>query len=215
MEIGAATNIAKGAGYATGNQLLINLPDVFKTIYGYLPQTVPGLPVSDDSNPFSVGTTSTEKRTTLKGSPLYGLSDVLGREVFCPVTINVAGKDYGFPYAVLGLRSRKILKETPMTERGGRVIEQIGVDAWEIILKGFFLHPLNQFPDEELDMLNQVYKYNEPVKLKCALSDLFLDTDDRVVIASLDIPEKAKIIGVKDFAFTMIQNTILDLTKVD
>jgi len=192
-------------------------------LYGALPLEFPDLllekaslsKVQKPKNPYSVNNQWSQRKTTLKGSPLYGLSDTIGREVFCPLTIKAGGNEYNFPYAIVGLKSKIQTKETPMIERGGAVIEEIGAGAWEISVKGFLMNPDMQFPDDRLYELNQLYTYRQPINMICALTDLFLDASDQVVITSLDIPPKPKVIGVRDFAMTIVQDSILDLYSVE
>ena len=102
-----------------------------------------------------------------------------------------------------------------MIERGGEVIEEIGLGAWEFQFKGFLIDAHNNFPDDQLTALNKIYINRTPVELQCALTDIFLPQPNQVVLMSLDVPAKAKVIGVKEFAFEMKQDSILDLYKVD
>ena len=194
--------------------VVFDIAAIFKELYGYTPARVDNMPQSANQvNPFSVKSTS-QKAVTVKGSPIYGLSDVLGREVFCPVTIKAGSTNFDFPYMVIGLRNRMILKRTPLVERGGDVIEEIGAGAWELSGKGFLIDPGGQFPDAQLDKLNQLYMYRQPVNIISPLTDIFLAAGDNVVIADLEIPPKPKVIGVRDFAFNVIQDNILDLYKI-
>lgn len=205
----------KAAGVA-GVPVIFDVAQIMQTLYGYLPARVPGFPaVPSNANTFNVPVATAQKRTTLKGSPIYGSKDMIGREVFCPITIQAGGVDYEFPFVVAGLKTKKLLVETPMIERSGSVIEEIGIDAWRISVKGFLIDPLNQFPDDQLDQLNQMFLNREPVRIKSALTDIFLEKNDRVVISTLDIPEKAKVIGVRDFSFELIQDGIFDLTSIE
>ena len=109
-----------------------------------------------------------------------------------PITITANGIDYNFPFSIIGIKNKKILKETPMVERGGVVIEQIALGAWEIDLKGFLIDANDQFPDDQLALLNTLYVNNTPVNFKCAMSDIFMAGNDQVVITELDIPGKSK-----------------------
>ena len=45
------------------------------------------------------------------------------------------------------------------------------------------------FPDSQLGDLAELYNINESVTLKCALTDIFLDEEDKVVIKSIDFAE--------------------------
>ena len=104
-----------------------------------------------------------------------------------------------------------------MVERGGSVIEEIGLGPWEIEIKGFLIDGNNEFPDDQLISLYQLYVANQvtntivTVQLKCAISDIFLGANPNVVITEIEIPPKAKVIGVRDFSMKMIQDSILVL----
>lgn len=202
------------------NNLPVNefkLQDIFLQLYGVVPAHIDSLPAVQQASPnrYQVNNTYSQRTTTLTGSPLYGLSDTIGREVFCPLTFVTGDNFYEFPYAIVGLKSKIQTKETPMIERGGVVIEEIGAGPWEISVKGFLMNPDMQFPDDRLYELNQLYTYRQPVSMVCALTDLFLAKSDKVVITSLDIPPKPKVIGVRDFAMTIVQDSILDLYSVE
>lgn len=191
--------------------IIYDIKDIVQKVWGYKPYTLPALPAeSIGENPYQVKE-SFQKKSTFKGSSIYGGQDLIGREVFLPVTIQAGGKNYEFPYSVLTMRRAKIIVETPMVERGGSVKEEIGMEDWKISMKGFLIDPMNQFPDEQLYALDQLFKHKEPVRLKCALSDLFLEENDFVVIKELDIPDKSRVIGVRDFALSMVSDSILTL----
>ncbi|MBU2045626.1 MAG: hypothetical protein KJ712_02705, partial [Bacteroidetes bacterium] len=85
---------------------------------------------------------------------------------------------------------------------------------WRMTVKGFLVDPLNQFPDDQLEKLKNMWKTRDLVRVKCALTDIFLEGNDNVVISSIDIPAKAKVVGVRDFSFELIQDGILDLYAV-
>ncbi len=191
--------------------IIYDIADIVERVWGYKPYTLPGLPSpSESGNPYQIDA-FTKRQSTLQGTPVYGNKDLIGREVFLPVTIEAGGKNYEFPYSVLAMRRKKNIVSTPMVERGGSVKELINMEDWQIGMKGFLIDPMNQFPDDQLYLLNELFLRNEPVRLKCALSDLFLEGNDYVVITDLDIPDKSKVIGVRDFSFSMESDTILTL----
>jgi len=189
--------------------IIYDIADIVEKVYGYKPYSLSAFPADNNAeNPYQVK--QIQKRT-IKGSNVYGGQDLIGREVFLPVTIEAGGKNYEFPYSVLAMRRKKFMVETPMVERSGSVKEDIGLDDWVISMKGFLIDPLNQFPDDQLYELNELFKRREAVRLKCALSDIFLEENDHVVITEFDIPDKSKVIGVKEFVFAMRSDSILTL----
>ena len=190
---------------------VFDLKDLFTSIFGYTPAHVPSMPDAGPSGDLPQIGAATIKTESIYGEPLYGSADMLGYEVFCPVTIEVDGVDFDFPYTVVGIRRSKTIIETEMTELNGSVKEIIGNRDFDITIKGFLIGQYGQFPDDKLKMLNDVFEYNQTVRLKSAYSDIFLHSNDYVVIKELQIPEKPKVIGVRDFSFQMVSDNIFTL----
>jgi len=188
-----------------------NLADLFNQVHGYRPAYVAGLPVNEPGQPTAIVPPSLKKTHNPFGEPYYGQADLMGHEVFCPITIEVAGKDYQFPFAVIGFSRTKTIIETEMTELNGSVDEIISNRDWDISIKGFLIGQYEQFPDEQLQMLNKVFEVNETVRLKSAISDIFLHDNDSILIRKMEIPEKPKVIGVRDFSFQAKSCSIFSL----
>ena len=188
-----------------------NLKDLFNTIFGYKPAHVPGFPDTVPPADLPQIGAAARKTENIFGQPLYGTDEMMGYEVFCPVTIEVDGKDYYFPYTVVGIRRSKTIVETEMTELNGSVKEIIGNRDFDITIKGFLMGQYGQFPDDKLSMLNTVFEFNQAVRLKSAYTDIFLHSNDYVVIRDLQLPEKAKVIGVRDFSLQMVSDGIFTL----
>lgn len=187
--------------------------DIFNKLYGYKPYKIDEAPAVALPEPFQKPAKAFIKKSTVMGSPIWGPDvDLLGREIFCPLGIVVKGAEYRLPYSLISLRRRKTIVETEMVERGGTAKELIGLKDWEISVKGFLINHDNQFPDLELIRLKEIFEANEPVQLKSALTDLFLSNIDKVVITDLDLPAEAKIIGIKQYNFQMLSDSIFTLT---
>ena len=75
------------------------------------------------------------------------------------------------PNAVISIRGKKTIVETPMVGRKGTVKELISVDDYEIRIAGVALD--NDFPDRQISELNELYNVKE----------------DKVVIKSMDFAE--------------------------
>jgi hypothetical protein len=188
-----------------------DLKELFEQIHGYRPASIGAMP---DGSPVSdlpqIGA-NVRKTENMYGQSLYGSADTMGYEVFCPVTIEVDGIDYDFPYTVVGVKRTKTVIETEMTELNGSVKEIIGNRDFDISIKGFLIGQYNQFPDDKLKMLNDVFEFNQAVRLKCAYTDIFLHSNDYVVIKDFQLPEKPKVIGVRDFSLQMVSDSIFTL----
>lgn len=122
--------------------------------------------------------------------------DAQGRYYFLPVVLVHQGTEYEIPNAVISFTGKKNIVETPMVGRKGTVKELISIDDYEIKVQGVARD--GDFPETELSRLNELYNINEAVTLKCALTDIFLDEDDKVVVKSVDISDMK---GTESFVF--------------
>lgn len=132
------------------------------------------------------GEPASEKTSSDFGSTLRK-KDAQGRWYFMPIVLEHKGTEYEIPNAVISIRGKKSIVETAMVGRKGTVKELISVDDYEIRIAGVCLDV--DFPDQQINALNELYNINESVTLKCALTDIFLDEEDKVVIKSIDFAE--------------------------
>lgn len=122
--------------------------------------------------------------------------DAQGRYYFLPVILVYKGKEYEIPNAVISFTGKKNIVETAMVGRKGTVKELININDYEINIQGVV--QADGFPESALTELNELYNINESVTLKCALTDIFLEEDDKVVIKSLDVSGMK---GIENFVF--------------
>lgn len=74
-----------------------------------------------------------------------------------------------------------------MVGRKGAVKELINVDDYEISIQG--IASANDFPEEAVKDLSELYNLNEAVTLECALTDTALGKDPEVVIKSIEFSD--------------------------
>ncbi|WPU98381.1 DUF6046 domain-containing protein [Mucilaginibacter sp. cycad4] len=194
---------------------IFDIEAIFKQLYGYKPGLIPDLPPSPGERPFSISPAADNSYRAQKnhyGNALYGGQDTIGHEVFCPLTIQAGDKEYFLPYTVIGFEREKNIKETEMSEAGGTAKEIISMKDWNISVKGFVIGDLERFPGKELDDLKTLFEARGIVRLKSAYSDIFLAGNDSVLIYKLSIPEKPKVVGVRDFAMQLKSDSIFKLT---
>ena len=96
-----------------------------------------------------------------------------------------------------------------MVGRKGSVKELISLDDYEISILGVALS--DDFPEAPLTELNELYNINESVILKCALTDIFLEEDDRVVIRSMDISDMKGTETVQIFKMELVTDRSFEL----
>lgn len=191
------------------NDTVFDIAAIFKQLYGYKPAHIPDLPPAPAEPSFSI---SPRTDTNIYGNALYGGQDTIGHEVFCPLTIQAGDKTYHLPYTVMGFSRERNIKETEFSEAGGTAKQIISLRDWNISVKGFVIGEMEGFPGKELKALKELFESNRPVYLKSAYSDIFLAVSDSVVIYKLSIPEKPKVVGVRDFVMDMKSNSIIKLT---
>lgn len=132
------------------------------------------------------GPAANERESSNLGSTLRK-RDANGRWYFMPVVLVYKGKEYEMPNSLISIRGRKNIVSTPMVGRKGTVKELISIEDYEIRIQGVALD--TDWPDDQLAAIKEIYTVNESVQLKCALTDIFMDEEDMVVIKSIDIPE--------------------------
>ena len=169
-----------------------NLSDMLLSVLGYKGLPYPGGFIPDAPGKYKAdgyeypGEQASEKTSSDFGSTLRK-KDAQGRWYFMPIVLEHKGTEYEMPNAVISIRGKKSIVETAMVGRKGTVKELISVDDYEIRIAGVCLDV--DFPDQQINALNELYNINESVTLKCALTDIFLDEEDKVVIKSIDFAE--------------------------
>ena len=191
-----------------------NIKDILLDVIGYKGLPYPGvwLPAADRSESGDGyeydGETAGEKTNTDLGSVLRK-KDAMGRYYFMPVVLEHKGKEYEIPNAVISFTGKKNIVETAMVGRKGSVKELISLDDYEISILGVALS--DNFPEAPLTELNELYNINESVILKCALTDIFLEEDDRVVIRSMDISDMKGTETVQIFKMELVTDRSFEL----
>ncbi|SEW01888.1 hypothetical protein SAMN05428988_1309 [Chitinophaga sp. YR573] len=175
-----------------------NIKEIFKRAFGYeAPTQKPVIPSA-----------LARTENSLLGQPFYG-SDNLGREFFLPVWLD----GYFIPFAVMSMNWKKTYVSTSMPERGGSVHELINIDDYVFNIKGIFVNELNDFPEQEIIDLHNIFKKNKSITLKCALSAIVLsgEFDEKVIIRDVKFPDMQGIEHAKAFEISVESDMIFDL----
>lgn len=169
-----------------------SIKDVLLDVIGYKGLPYPGVwfpekKRANDNVGYEYSGSNKQVKTHSETGSLLRRRDSLGRYYFLPVTLVHKGKEYEIPNAVISLTGKKTIIETAMVGRKGSVKELINIDDYEINVQGVALS--DDFPESILSELEELYNINESITLKCALTDIFLDEDDRVVIKSIELSD--------------------------
>lgn len=186
-----------------------NLQDVFNKAFGYQPP-----------DNFKIDAQAPAKAVNGSlGSPYYA-NDLLGREMFMPVTFYPGATLFGaiellIPFAVVSISCRKIIVSTPMPERGGSVKELITVDDYAINIKGIVVNDDNGFPEEQVKGLQAIFQLKYSMTMRSVLTDIFLNGayNQRVVIKEMKWPAVAGVENARPFEMDCESDSIFDLIQ--
>lgn len=191
-----------------------NLANILTTVIGYKGFPYPGgfipdLPKKYDAKGFDLtGEAANERQYSDLGSVLRK-KDAQGRWYFMPVVLSHKGMDYEIPNAVISITGKKTIVETAMVGRKGTVKELISVDDYDINIVGVAID--SDFPDAQIQEINDLYNINESVSLKCALTDIFLEDEDKVVIKSVEFQEMRGCETAQVFKMSLVTDRSFEL----
>jgi hypothetical protein len=189
--------------------------------------------VSGDVFPTRIGTGGS-------GSPYYANDLVLGVEYFMPVTLiypenlnaDIAANPFGLtadsaqasrlvewnlPFPLITITAKKTLVETPLTERRGTVKELIQLKDYDITIKGFLIAGTNDYPEDLVTTLRNIYEINGTIGIKSPLTDIFLlrsDSSDQVVITELMLPGLKGVKNVEPYEIRLVSDSIFNLIDI-
>jgi hypothetical protein len=178
---------------------VFNIGSIFESAFGYSPPAA-----------FAIDQAPDRLTVARRGSPYYA-SDLLGREFFMPITIG----GILIPFAVVGLRAKKTIVSTAMVERRGTVKELINVDDYEINIKGIVIEDDNLFPEAAIRELQELFLLNNSLDIRCPLTDIFLEGDDKVVIKEMNWPQVAGVEHARPFEMVLESDLVFTLEVDD
>ena len=179
-----------------------NIPDLLSSIVGFRGRPFPGAIFPNRiGGRYSGGSFEAEteapvrQERTMRGSTLYK-QDYRGRWYFMPVVFeHPEVGEVEIPHAVISITGKKNIVETQLVGRKGSVKELINLEDYQITIAGFIQSTDGTYPENEIVQIRGLYDVNESVELICALTDLILDEDDKVVITDIDFPSTP---GIED-----------------
>lgn len=174
-----------------------DLRETYRNTFGY-----------DAPAAFALGTARATRQFSNLGQKYYD-SDLLGREFFLPVRIN----GMLIPFAVISMTWKKVIVSTQMPERSGSVHEVISTDDYTFNIKGLLVNEDDQFPEQDVIDMHNLFKINTSVSLRSALSDIVLsgEFDHRVIIKEMKWPASAGVEHVKAFEIDVESDQIFEL----
>lgn len=195
--------------------ITIDFQNLFADIWGYSPPEPRIEPTEEgeyEQRSVSIPTAPERKTNSSLGQPYFD-SDPFGREFFMPVRID----GMLIPFAVISMNWRKTIVDTMMPERGGSVLEMISLNNYTFNIKGIFINEENEFPEEQIIQLRDLWKKNTSVEMRSVISDIVLTgqaddtTGHKVAIREIAWPAVSGIEHAKPFEMDLISDTIFDL----
>jgi len=204
-----------------------SLADLFASVWGYKSEAfAPNFPAVTGDKKLS------RAEFGKQGSPYYK-NDANGRECFLPASITYAqpqGTDPGgnvielnktidLPYPIVSISCRRKFIETELTERDGTAVELINTGNYEINIKGFVINKNNEFPEDGINQLRELWEKKRPVSLSCVMTDIFLmqpgrGGSDNVVIREIRLPEVKGIKNVRPYELIMFSDLPFNLIEI-
>jgi hypothetical protein len=157
---------------------------------------------------FQIPDAGSRVETSKKGLRYYA-EDSLGREFFLPVWID----GYLVPFAVIGINCSKTIISTSLPEIGGSVKELISIDDYKINIKGMCVSQGNEYPEDDIQKLFNLFKKGKSLIVESVLTAIFLDGKfhQKCVIRDLKFPQLAGVEHVKPFELELESDMIFAL----
>lgn len=175
-----------------------NIPDLFALIFNYQALPYP-------AGSFNITASYQDKFSSL-GSSLEGKTE-FGTPYFLPVKLN----GIELPFPLINITAKKRIVQTPLVGRRGTVKELINIEDYAITIKGIAIEKDNRFPEFSITQLKELFEENVSVPIQCALTDIFLQEDDSVVIQSLNLPDMKGIEHAQAYEMKLISDQDFEL----
>lgn len=191
--------------------------DIYNLVFGYKAFPFP-MGAQDKILAKSLNANISQKLSTL--GAILTKRDKNGTEAFCPVVLNYRRKKYELPYSTISVTMTKNIQKTALPGRHGSVKELIQIEDYQFIIQGVVLAGevfqngekiIEGLPEDGIKELNELFNINEPVELENAFAEIFLPSDNRVVIESMDLPEMKGVTGAQAYTIKISSDTILEL----
>lgn len=91
-------------------------------------------------------------------------------EMYMPIKLN----QILLPFPVLAISCNKTIVQTPMVNRRGTVKELISAQDYNFHIKGLIIGSNNEYPEEQVLQLKQLFELDQSLSIQCAKTDIFL-----------------------------------------
>ena len=171
------------------------------------------------------------------GSSYYATDPVTGIEYFMPVTVKfpdssttnapdgLEGASTGLlttwqlPFPIISMDMRKVVIETPLTERNGSVKELIQTKDYDITIKGFIVSATDDYPEADVMRMRDLFEVGQSISIRSALTDIFLlrpnrNGSDQVVILDLSFPGVKGVQNIEYYELKLVSDEPFNLIDI-
>jgi hypothetical protein len=199
------------------SSLIFDIEKLYQHTFGSRPYKVPEQSVHNNpEQPFKIEGVKNDEIYAPDGSLLQ--TSYLGVEIWLPTRLRGLPTDLFqdgilfMPYTVIRVAGSSTIIRTPLAERRGTIKELYNVEDYKISLKGFFIDSNRVFPYDELSALKKLHEMGTAFFIDNAVSNIFLNSDDRVVITGFDLPEvEGGRKHIKPFSIQLESDTVFTL----
>jgi hypothetical protein len=151
-------------------------------------------------------------QSSVSGADLkYQLAN--GNYYLCPVKIKIIGATdadteiFVLPAAAASIRAIARLVSTPMIEAGGDVIQETGNENYQIGIRGVVTSDDEEVPIDMMKKVADLKKSGKKLQIINALTDLFLDASDTVVIKEIFFDDMVGTSGSQNYQIQVLSNS--------
>lgn len=211
------TNIDKGHMV---NSVRFNVPRLLESVAGYKGLPFPaawlgrvnGKVGAASGGDYQVTNKAAAHQSYANNGAVLRKQDLLGGYYFMPVVFSANGQDYEIDCALVSVQQKKTIVQTQVVGQRGSVKELINTEDLQISITGCLISAeKGVWPEERIVGLRALFEVNDAVALKCALTDIFFDDDDKVVITNLDFPAAEQVEDVVPLTIQCVSDTVFEL----
>lgn len=183
--------------------------NILKKVYGSTAIMFPEKPKADSITQvsgFEVKNT-TYNDVNKNGTPIRKYTDkLLGKYEFMPVTID----DVEMPNALIIITGEKEIIETNVIDVG-TVFEKAFTKPYDITVIATLVGDNGTYPETLFEQLTNLWKKDDIVTIKCAMTDYFLQTKDNGIITKISVLDNAGAENVEVIQFDIRSNIDFEL----
>lgn len=186
---------------------------ILATVYGKTGIPFPANP-TDNSNGMVAKEYNQNIEREIQQVSKYGISlygtNLLGRPVFMPVILD--GLELQNP--LVSITGKKTIVETPMVGGNGTVKEIINLQDYSIKIICTDMRPDNHWPEDGLHEVKELWAKNKALTMQCALTDVFLQAKDNVVITGIAMPDMKGIQYAQVYEISLVSDFYFELELI-